>query len=101
MKKFVLCESVGRELVAPVPFNSLEDAQKEMFNRFCQVACGWHDIEDNDIEAVKEMISDNYDEEEGMSYDEDETWGYGTMFFWAENLNHDDIDCQIFECDVE
>lgn len=100
MKKFVLCESVECEFVAPAICNSLEDAKKEMFNRFCHVVCGFRDITDNDIEAVKEMISDNYDEEEAMSYDEDETWGYGDMFFWAENLNHDDIDCQIFECDV-
>ena len=87
-KRFILCETIEREISEPVFFDNYEDAYREMKER-CFEAAGIEDREDMDRD---ELFNEQY---------ADGTGEISEWYAYCENANHDNCDWKIFENGVK
>lgn len=92
--KYILTETIERDCNLPVVFNTLEEAQKCMLERICDVYhIKWDDIKDKSVEDIIWDITVDSDINEELGFTS------GNCCAWISDYHGNNYDWQIFELD--
>lgn len=92
--KYILTEVIERDFNLPEVFDTLEEAQKCMLERICDVYhIKWDDIKNKSVEDIIWDITVDGDTDEGVGF----TCNHCGA--WISDYHHNNYDWQIFELD--
>ena len=81
--RYMLIMTIERKICQPLFFKDIEDAQRQM----CITIAAQMNM---DADSVTQDFFENGDIEE-------DDFGITSMSAWADNYNHDNVDCTIFD----
>lgn len=81
--RYMLIMTIERKICQPLFFKDIEDAQRQM----CITIAAQMEM---DADSVTQDFFENGDIEEA-------DFGITSMSAWADNYNHDNVDCTIFD----